>query len=840
MPLGRTTCCVEPRIAGSAGRGESQASGGRLSCAPTPESRRQVSRDPTIRRPLARGRGACALATPRWSTRWSADLPHRPATGLHSEQVKASTAIKWSGCGECGYAGAWPGDTTRCPECGAQRGSEEAHTLQLRLTFAVGVCETCEVAGPDGVCPSCGAVLEVPEPNAATRARVSALRLLLARATAFVESFATFPEAHIPVTVQQTLSVVTDADLPQRVIDLIGFAHTANELELESPAVIGRETRRRLLNVLDDVERVRDEARRLAAFKPPDDIVELTGAIAQLAVCGARVVADVIEVISAETLGECQEAFRSLQGALTGPEEAERLTQLLRDAPTVNAREDLDARASLAIGLEAQYSDELGLLDPVRIFAAAANEPSPMAALARGAGHYLSHLLDTPADELPEGAAVLAAYAVPLAVLDRPFGPHRQAELARGLLRQAASVSPSDVQQAISLYDEHQGRVFAAASRASRDLRLVLLGRVDEPVEAVESALSIYKRLAEGPYREAMRLLIAARAGIEGRAAPSESLLLGDIDGYLDGWHDDLGDALRSAVERDLRNAVAHEDFRIDAGSLEVVLPERIVSPEALEAALTRLTATIAALEAAILCQRLDARDELRAPEWLIRGDHPTATAMILQMIAGAYHVEIVDVTRDDEVVSLRLDGPSARDRQRARMLLVSAAPLMGSAGELRATADGELIAATTPQAVAAWQQADPEEQDLALIELLFDSNLRGGTPASDALADACAAAVLVISGADVPAVTQSPTAHTPINRLARRLRRLARFASAHAETLAPEERVVVVDLRAAWLAANAAVFDSDRLAEATEPLVRLLDWSTGRMPLPADYAASS
>ena len=115
----------------------------------------------------------------------------------------------------------------------------------------------------------------------------------------------------------------------------------------------------------------------------------------------------------------------------------------------------------------------------------------------------------------------------------------------------------------------------------------------------MESALSIYKRLAEGPYREGMRLLIAARATVEGRAAPADSLLLGDIDGYVDGWHDELGESLRGAVERDLRNAVAHEDFHIDAGSFDVVMPERRVSPEALENALTRLAASLAAFEAA-------------------------------------------------------------------------------------------------------------------------------------------------------------------------------------------------------------------------------------------------
>jgi hypothetical protein len=52
---------------------------------------------------------------------------------LQSDPVGASTVITWSGCGECGYAGHWPDDTTRCPEC-AERGSEDEQKLQLQLT----------------------------------------------------------------------------------------------------------------------------------------------------------------------------------------------------------------------------------------------------------------------------------------------------------------------------------------------------------------------------------------------------------------------------------------------------------------------------------------------------------------------------------------------------------------------------------------------------------------------------------------------------------------------------------------------------------------------------------
>ena len=135
--------------------------------------------------------------------------------------------------------GLWPYDAAFCPQCAAERVCEDGRELHIPLSFAIAVCDTCGKAGADGVCPTCGAELDAPEPNEATRARVSALRPLGVRATALVESFGAFPDPHIPVTAQQAISVVTDANLPQRAIELIDFAHGIGDLDLTAPAAIG-------------------------------------------------------------------------------------------------------------------------------------------------------------------------------------------------------------------------------------------------------------------------------------------------------------------------------------------------------------------------------------------------------------------------------------------------------------------------------------------------------------------------------------------------------------------------------------------------------------------------
>ncbi len=790
---------------------------------------------------------AVSTARAALSSRWrgveldrirvSPRIPRLADRALQCEVVESSVTVAWIGCGECGYSDPSSGRSSVCPKCGAPPAVDDENRIQIPLTFSAAACPNCGTVGPGGSCESCGVEVPTPEPDDATRARAKALGPLRERAHKLTASFDEFPQSHIPVTAGQLISVVVDADLPNRAISLIHFAHRVGSFELATPAAIGTRTRRDVIAILDEVERVRDEARRVAAFRPPDDLLELPPLLARLAQQGSRVVAWTIEAISAETLAEAQAAVVSLQSSLTAPPEADRISELLDACPGLVGREDLDARASLALGIEGEYADEFGLVDPVRLFAAASTEASPMSVLAFGAGRYLSHLLDTPPEELPPGAGILALGAVQLAALDRPFGPHRQAELVRELLSRASGTEPEDLAAALSLYDEDQGRVFAAATRARRAMRRLAAGEVDEPVDVVESALSIYRRLAEGSFRTCMRFLLAIRAAVEGRPTPSESLLLGEIDGLLDGWHDELGDSLRGAVERDLRNAEAHEDFHIDPASLEVVTAERRVSPSMLEEALTCLTATLAAIEAAILCYRIDSRDTYELPQWLVQGEHPDAVAMLLASVAAAYGLELSRVDRDGDDLTLTIEESPAGGVQKTRMLLVAAAPLAPTAQVLSAEANGQLVTAISSDTIRAWQMAHTDEQDLALIELLFDSHVRSGVPAPEAFTDALTAEVRLLLNVDIPAVAHSPTAHAALSRLARRLRRICRFANAQRAILTPTLSQVIADLRLTRDAAQAAVLNPASLPDVFAPLQHLEEWSAARGTLPDDYA---
>jgi hypothetical protein len=270
--------------------------------------------------------------------------------------------ITRSRCGACGYMGDWPHGGDVCPECGETQVSNPETEIKIPLAFNIAVCDTCEVAAQDGRCPSCRREMDAVEPNAETRARVKALRPLLSRADELVNSFDEFPDPHIAVTAVQAASLVTDARLFDRARELIRLAGRIGDFNLSDPAVIGKETRQRLEQVLDEVESVRDEARLLAAFRPHGSLEELPRAVTALVSGGARVVAAIIDVISSETVDECSTAVDRLQEALVPGSKPNQVAEVLDSVSEGELADDLDRRASIALGMDAKYTDELGFL----------------------------------------------------------------------------------------------------------------------------------------------------------------------------------------------------------------------------------------------------------------------------------------------------------------------------------------------------------------------------------------------------------------------------------------------------------------------------------------------
>lgn len=160
--------------------------------------------------------------------------------------------------------------------------------------------------------------------------------------------------------------------------------------------------------------------------------------------------------------------------------------------------------------------------------------------------------------------------------------------------------------------------------------------------------------------------------------------------------------------------------------------------------------------------------------------------------------------------------------------LLAAASKLSSTAEVVRAKACG-VVAAVSKAALERWDSADSLVKDLAAPEVNVDAALHGGVDPADAIADACALALRVLYKIDLEAALATPQAHTPIDRLAGRVRWTARFAAHHAMDFRPEDRQVATDLQAASWLANQTVFDTGCLPELVSAMAELFDWALSR-----------
>lgn len=681
------------------------------------------------------------------------------------------TTLRFFRCNACGAENETNGEV--CEACGAAH-EDTPGKFQLSLIFAGGECSGCGETGPAGACAKCGDEIPAPEPNTATKARMNALAPLASRAKALVASFEDFPSPHITATPSQIAAAIVDARVPGRTSELIAFAHGVDDLDLDDPGTIGGETRRRLAAVLDEVERLRDFARLLAEFEAAEQVEQLPVLVGRLGRFGAVVIEKVLAVLVSETLAAAGAAAGALQVALDPPAEVDEIIGLLDALPRLDSPDDLDARVALVTGRESSYTDELGLPSPVLIFAAAPEENTSFAALASGAYRYLSHLLDTPED-VSDGQAMLVLPAVQLALLDRPFEHHRRAEMVRGLLRDATARDPAALDSALSAYEDHAGLAFETSMRVQRQIRLLITGEASE-IDIVESTVEMYRQLAEGHFRAALRCVLAARAALTGSNPPSDSILLGEIEDRLSGWRDELGRSLDGVVERHLRNAEAHQDYRVDPATLEIVLQDGSrLTLDDVENLTEDLGGAVAAIDAAVACHTINTGRAV-APRWLAANESPRLVEMVARSVAAGLGVTIENFTIENDTVKVTVREDSEIGQQKARTLLAAARPLVPSAAVFETYKGGRLMATFTSEAIDRWTTAPEDVQALLVVELLHESAVGCGADETESLRDAIATCVRFTINEPI----STPPTPGEIRTIDRRLETTSRIAARH------------------------------------------------------------
>jgi hypothetical protein len=322
-----------------------------------------------------------------------------------------------------------------------------------------------------------------------------------------------------------------------------------------------------------------------------------------------------------------------------------------------------------------------------------------------------------------------------------------------------------------------------------------------------------------------MRCVLAARAAVTERDAPTEPLLLGTIDDILSGWGGELGSSLRGVVDRHVRNAEAHEEYHVDAETYDVVLADGTrITPDELAKLTEDLSGVVAAVDAAIACFTIDTDREV-GPSWLAEGKHPRLVELILRTIASGWGMTFETLAFQDGVVTIRVDGDAGVAPRKAQTLIFAARPLMPKASSLEVWEADRLLAAFGSDVIDAWSVAAEVDKPVALIGARYDCAVRCGAERDAALRDAIAVCIRVAINESASGLS-SPPSPKQIKTLERRLRSITRFAARHRAGAVPSLAAPLGHLRVARDALPKVAQSKDQGLRFVDSIERLSRWA--------------
>jgi len=667
---------------------------------------------------------------------------------LDTEQAGSNEAFR-----SCHSCGAWNLESdTACRDC--HKALADDHDIKFSLVFGVETCPGCGRVSPSTQCLHCGAEIPPGETSAIALARQKAFVDLRRRADDLRRLYDHLPEPHIPVAADQYAMALADSRIIKRAGIILRSLHRLHELGLNDEREVGSTARRRLARLVTAVEQLYRETEELAWFRPP--AVEVMQAREAMVAVGRQVTEAVATLLAALTASSVQgvvapqQRFQELLYELDWVDHFAAATQALEKLPAG----DIDTRVSVALGTEIDVTDDLGLLDPARVLAAFAGDEDPFTPLARASVGFLSHLTTTGVDDAPPESAALALPALGLALLDRPLPAHSLARMVLELLKEAERGDGAATAALFERTSNEGPRIFAAAKRIHDDLRYLAAGYAHDDHDVLARVLGTYKRLAESSFRNYVWLIIDAQSIASGGAVSqgSRAPTLGKLEHRLSAWSDPLSKRLARAADAVLRNAEAHEDFRLDADTGELVFEGKRMSLERFEERIERLVAATVALDVAFSCRALDNGSSAAMPEWLAAGEAPYATEILARGILGACGMELtaVKLMRDD--VTLEVEWPNA-ERVRALAPLCAVAQLFGKSDRLVLQVRGEeapLITVET-SSFKAFSEADEAVKDLALFAPLYSAGVAGGCSPDELIDDVLALSIALIAAVDVP-----------------------------------------------------------------------------------------
>ena len=612
----------------------------------------------------------------------------------------------------------------------AEIDGENDGSFEIGLKMAAAACPDCGELSEPGRCPSCGGEVTSSEEVAEiARARQQALGPLLEQARELQTRLFELPDPTVPVSSDQFAGCIEQAAIEERIETAELFGQRVAALDLDEKAAVGGTVRSTLGTELEDVRELCSVCAELSRFSPSGPAATLRE---QLIAATARVVemfVRLLEAITASTIPEVRASQELLQEAIysTSPLPENLAVYLHR-----LSEPDLDARIALVIGRPGPYTDPYGFIDPGRVFGAFAEEGHSYVHLADCARAYFAHL---GLAEIPvAGAALLILPAVTLASLDRPLLAHRSATQMANLVAGAADCNREVAAAVVARTSKESQRIFAATSRVQKGMRLLYRAAEIEDVDEellLREVMFGYQELSESAFRAFGWAVLGLQAILEGEevSLEEEPPMLGSLEQRLTASSSALARSLGTAVDRELRNACGHSQYRWDAETEEVeyLKTGRRWNIDELATATEALGNAVVGVDAGFCCGVLAAEIETGTPAT------PEITAVLSEAnfaVAG-YELTALDQKGADATVA----GVDRSDLTPLMTALASQSLLAPGAEAYRAIEDGsgKVLLDLSAEQMTAATSAPPQRQDLAIINSFFDSALRTGRPTREA-----------------------------------------------------------------------------------------------------------
>jgi hypothetical protein len=627
----------------------------------------------------------------------------------------------------------------------------------------------------------------------------------------------------IEIAPEQYAAAVGELQFEAQVDAALGVGQRLAEAELDQPAVIGTTTRRAVEAEVRRLEALVGSTRELARFRP------LAGRLAAITPAVTRHCLDLALGLLDALVAPDLETAMAAQATLDRLSADDAIFIEFRSELEAASSEETstDSRIANALGRPGHYCDELDIPDAAQILGAFAAEEQPFPAMTRAGGAYLRPLLHTPPDALPPHGAFLVLPAAIVASLATPHEAFRVARATIALLHQAAARDPDTVARLIRRGIEQQALILGAQARIRRDLTLLALAEregLEDDADVISRLVVSYKRVLETSYRMVGHLVLDLGALGAGRHADIEEdpPRLAEIESALR-VAPDPGPALASAVDRDLRNAEAHEQYRYDVERETVEdLRTGVSWPlEVLISSIESLIAVIAGVDAGCSCYIVDEDLDLEDPA---AATSPLIAELIVRAGFGGYgwRVQAVDLAAG----VVKIDADTAPWDRLIPPVAGAAQFLAGERLVVRGHESTELLSVARTTLEEA-RDAEEDVKQLAIFAPLTSAALARGAAEADVYASAAAAQITVVAGENMKALAGGEDEQTIFARIRKQLAYVTCFAGLGGDDHRLDRaQQIAADLDA--LAARALTGDPSARNQLIDQLVNAVSWAEG------------